>query len=310
MKPTRMAGWKRMHVFISFILLSLALFQPVNAQPSQPFNDDFETDQGWGSFEEIVAGSACYGANIAEVTRSTDVAFAGTNSLRVWGNKALSAKSNHVIANKKVANVGQTGRFRYELYAFIAAETANHGEVGPEFSMQNTRELAPGQFRTSTVGIQYRANAYSPLYRSWAVWAEVSPGQANWQTFTITTAPTPGAWYFMAVEADYTTNQYVRFWLQGPDIDLSLDLSAYHIAPEVKFNEQAFWLTLESENIYNNCGSAGNYEYKVYYDDIVLRRLDENDIAIAASALSAFPTDDATNIATGQKTLFLPLIWR
>jgi hypothetical protein len=240
MKTTRMAGWKRMHVLLSFILLSLALFQPVNAQPSQPFSDDFETDQGWGIFEEIVAGSACYGANIGEVTRSPDVAFAGANSLRVWANQALSAKSNHVIANKKIANVGQTGRFRYELYAFIAPETANHGEVGPEFSMQNTRELAPGQFRTSTVGIQYRANSYSPLYRSWAVWAEVSPGQANWQTFTTTNAPTPGEWYFMAVEADYTTNQYVRFWLQGPGIDLSLDLSAYQIAPEVKFNEQAF----------------------------------------------------------------------
>lgn len=77
----------------------------------------------------------------------------------------------------------------------------------------------------------------------------------------------------MAVEVDYTTNQYRRFWLRGPRIHLSQELSAYQIAQEVKFTEQAFWLTLESENLYNNCGTAGSFHHKVYYDDVTLRQL-------------------------------------
>ena len=74
----------------------------------------------------------------------------------------------------------------------------------------------------------------------------------------------------MAVEADYTINRYVGFWLRGPGIDLSVDLSAYSIAQEVKFNEQAFELTLESENLFNNCGTAGSFDYKIYYDNVTL----------------------------------------
>ena len=231
------ATWVK--VFIMFAMFGFVLFEPITAQSDQPFRffDNFETDQGWSRFEEIV--SSCYGSGIGEVARSTDIAFEGSNSLRVWANKALSSKSNHVIAQKRVSSSGQTGRFRYQLYAYIAPTTATSGgETGPEFSIQNTREISPGQFRTSTAGIQYRANPFSPLYRSWAVWAEVAPGQAAWQTFTTTNALLPGQWYFMAVEADYTTNRYVRFWLRGPGIDLSLDLSSYSIVQEAKFNEQ------------------------------------------------------------------------
>jgi hypothetical protein len=258
-----------------FAMLGCALSEPTTAQSDQPFRflDDFETDQGWGMFEEIVGGSPCYGAGIGEAARSTNAVFKGSYSLRVWANKASTSKSNHVIAQKQISSSGQTGRFRYQLYAYRAPETATSGEVGPELSMQNTREISPGEFRTSTAGIQYRANPFSPLYRSWAVWAEVAPGKADWQTFMTTDVLPPEQWYFMAVEADYTTNRYVRFWLQGHGIDLSRDLSAYSIAHEVKFNEQAFWLTLESENLFNNCGTAGNLDYKIYYDDIILRRL-------------------------------------
>jgi hypothetical protein len=226
----------------------------------------------------------------------------------VWANKAVSDKSNHVIAQKRLANTGLSGRLRYELYALIAPETATWGETGPEFSLQNTRELAPGQFRTATVGIQYRANPWSPLYRSWGVWAEVTPGQANWQTFTTTNAPIPGEWYYMAVEADYTTNQYIGFWLSGPGIELAVDLSGYRIAQEAKFQEEAFWLTLESENIYNNCGTAGNFAYGVYYDAVALHQLDENGTVLAAGNSSAATTVSPARRGTSPQQLFLPLI--
>lgn len=267
--------WKSFKVLIALATLSFAVFKPVNAQSEPPFHflDDFETNQGWGIFEEIVGDSACYGSDIGEVVRSTEVAFEGTYSLRVWANQALSSKSNHVIAQKKASTSGQTGRFRYQLYAFIAPETASTGETGPELSMQNTREIALNEFRTSTAGIQYRANPWSQDYKSWAIWAEAPSGEAGWQVFLRDNPLGAGEWYYIAVEADFTNNRYVRFWLRGPGVHLSLDLSSYRIAQEAKFTEQAFWLTLESENLFNNCGIAGAYHYKVYYDEIILRRL-------------------------------------
>jgi hypothetical protein len=238
--------------------------------PSVLFVDNFETDQGWGMFEEIVNGSPCYGTGIGEVARSTDVAFDGSHSLRVWANKAGSLKSNHVIGQKRISSSGLHGKLFYGMVAYIAPETANSGETGPEFSMQNTRQIAPGQFRTATAGIQYRANLFSPLHATWGVWAEVAPGVANWVTFTRTNPLVAGAWYALAVEADYTTNRYIRFVIHGPGVEMSFDMSAYHIAQETKFTEEAFWLTLEDENLFNNCGTAGSFNYKLYYDDVVL----------------------------------------
>jgi hypothetical protein len=193
----KVACWKSIRVFIMLVMVGFALLTPGAAQSGQPlrFRDNFETPSGWGIFEEIVGGSSCYGDGIGEVARATDVASEGATSLRVWANKTLSPKSNHVIAQKRVSSSGQTGRLRYQLSAYVAPETATSGETGPEFSMQNTRMTSPGQFRTSTAGIQYRANRFSPLYQSWAIWAEVAPGQADWLTFMTTDALRPGAWY-------------------------------------------------------------------------------------------------------------------
>lgn len=262
--------WMRIALLIP-PLFSFVRSVPVAAQSNQLdlWSDDFEMDRGWSMFEEIV--NSCYGTGIGEVVRSTDAAFEGTWSLRLWANKALTTKSNHVIAQKKVSSSGQNGRYRYELYAFMAPKTASSGgETGPEFSMQNTRMNALGQFRTSTAGIQYRANPFSAVYRSWAVWAEAAQGKAAWKTFATTKALVPGNWYYLSVEADFKTNKYVRFCLRGPGIDLSQDLSSYAIAQEAKFTEQAFWLTLENENLYNNCGKAGSFDSKIYYDKVIL----------------------------------------
>ena len=141
--------------------------------------------------------------------------------------------------------------------------------------MQNSRQIAPGAYRTSTAGIQYRANPFDTAnYQNWAIWTEgATPGVAEWRLFRTSTPLVAGAWYYIAIEADYTAGRYVRFWLRGPGADLSMDLSAYRIAPETKFNEEAFWITVESENLFNNCGAAGATDYKVYYDDVHVRRL-------------------------------------
>ncbi len=256
-------------VFLTLVLSSTNSNSHFAVSEQLVFEDDFETDKAWSMFEEIVGGSSCYGDGIGEVVRSKDVAFDGMYSLRVWSNKALSEKSNHVIGQKKIANVGQAGIWRYEVHAYIAPETEDSGQTGPEFSIQNTRKTGVNEFRTSTAGIQYQPKSGLPAAGSWVVWHEVGEGVAGWQEFA-TQKLDAGKWYTMTVTANYDTNRYVQFTLQGDGIDLLADLSEYDIAEEAKFNEEAFWITLESENLWNNCGTTGNFDYKLYYDSIKL----------------------------------------
>jgi len=257
----------------------VSLTQPSNLSKKNiklKFIDKFEKDKGWGIFEEIVGGSVCYGDNIGEVIRSTDVPFKGAYSLRVWANKAQSTKSNHVIGQNKISETGHTGKWRYSVRAYIPennSATGTAGETGPEISMQNTREISPGEFRTTTAGIQYQANPFS-TEGNWAIWSEQSPGVAGWQVFT-TQRLVPGTWYKIVLKADFVINKYIRLIISGGKgadrINLSIDLSEYQIAQEEKFSEEAFWLTLESENLFNNCGTAGVFDYKVYYDNVRLK---------------------------------------
>ncbi|MBK8900254.1 MAG: hypothetical protein IPM53_03640 [Anaerolineaceae bacterium] len=97
---------------IVFLMLLLSLTNrrlSSTAFEQNVFEDDFEADKAWSMYEEIVGGSSCYGDGIGEVSRTTDVAFDGMYSLRVWSNKVLSGKSNHVIGQNKLrtsANLG------------------------------------------------------------------------------------------------------------------------------------------------------------------------------------------------------------
>ena len=166
------------------------------------------------------------------------------------------------------------------MWAYIPTNdpsTGRAGEAGPEFSMQNTREITAGTFRTMTAGIQYRANPYA-TEGQWAIWTEKEPGSAiaEWKVFT-TKKLKPGTWYRLILEADYDNNRYIKLKIRGGEgedkIKEKIDLSAYPITEEVKFVEGAFWLTLESENLYNNCGDAGNFDYQVYYDQVKLKEI-------------------------------------
>ncbi|MCB9098388.1 MAG: hypothetical protein H6632_02525 [Anaerolineales bacterium] len=222
-------------------------------------------------FEEIVGGNSCYGSGVGSVARSTNVAYQGTHSLLVWANQASSTKSNHLIGYKNYPNTHQTDIWRYQVHAYIALATENSGQTGPEFSLQNTRQIASGQFRTSTAGIQYAANPFSSDKDNWQVWREVTPGIAGWHTF-MNQPITAGEWYTLTLEADFIDNHYNTFSIQGGGLDQLIDLSAYSIAAEDKFTEEAFVITLESENLWNNCGKDGAYDYKVYYDQVSLLR--------------------------------------
>jgi hypothetical protein len=238
--------------------------------PKLVFEDSFETDTNWMPFEEIVGGSPCYGTGIGSVMRSTDVAYDGSYSLLVWANQARSTKSNHVIGGKRYSDSGQTGIWRYEIHTYIAPNTKDFGETGPEFSMQNTRyDTSVLTYTTSTAGIQYIANSDSPGADNWKVWREVAPGIAGWHTF-MTQPLTAGVWYTLTLEANYINNRYNSFSIQSDSLSQTVDLSPYHIAAEDKFTEEAFVITLEGENRWNNCGTAGVYDYKVYYDQVRL----------------------------------------
>lgn len=231
------------------------------------YMDRFEEESNWKTDEEIVGGSPCYAENIGEAIRSTDYPLDGHYSLRVWANKAGSIRSNHVIAGKTVFESGRNGTWLCRVRAFIAPETASTGQVGPEFSVQNTREIASGVKTTSTAGIQYQANPFLP--RKWFVWVEVALGVADWVDF-MELPIEAGKWYTISVEADYNNNRYGWFLLEGEDVDVAMDLSQYKIAHELKGFDPAFVITVEAENLWNNCGTAGVTEYKMYYDHVQL----------------------------------------
>jgi len=234
-----------------------------------PFADDFEKPGAWGMFEEIV--SPCYRDNLGAVSRTSDVAYSGQYSLLVDANQVGSTYSNHLIANQQLSHYGRSGRWKFCTRTYVSPETAKTGQTGPEWSQQNTR-LVDSQNRTYTAGIQRRSSPFlqGPDLESWAAGIEKAPGQAGWEPF-MNQALEPGVWYSVCVEADYDRNVYGLFRLTGGGIDRQVDLSQYKIAGEAKFSEEAFWLTLESENLFS-CDSPGVFENKIYYDDVQLLR--------------------------------------
>jgi hypothetical protein len=234
------------------------------------FADGFESDQGWGQFEEIV-DPAFYIQGAGETARSRAVSCTGDWSLLVHANRRRTNKSNHLLANKRISDYGRGGRWALCVSAYIAPETAETGQVGPEFSMQNTRSV-DSRFLTATAGVQYRTNPFlaTSERNGLAIWVEVRPGVAQWRQATAEELK-PATWYWFRLEADFDRNRYVEMILRGGDVDRRVDLSAYAIAQEGKWSEEAFWLTLESENRWSG-RRPDIYEYQVYYDNVQLMR--------------------------------------
>lgn len=232
------------------------------------FLDGFEGNWAWGKFEEIVNGS-CYVTGVGDVSRSSDVSYRGAWSALAWANKHISLSSNHLIGNIKLSDRGRPGAWTYNIRAFVDPGSEATCQTGPEFSMQNTRQL-DGRYLTTIAGIQYRGNPFlegSDLH-SWAVWAEDAPGHASWQVLANEQLQS-GTWYSISLEADFDANRYIGFTLRGPGVSRRVDLRAYKIAQESRFTEQGFWLTLESENLWS-CNKPKAYSCKVYYDDVNL----------------------------------------
>lgn len=226
--------------------------------PPSAFTDGFETDAGWGicqGCEEIVNGNTCYAAGIGRVERLTGLNLCGQTSLQVFANAQNQLNSNHLIAAKKLSRFGRGGVWVYSVDALIPASMVASGQTGPEISVQNTRFVGPGDFRTSTAGVQYL-----PQTRSWNVW-----GNATWQRLALPELQ-PDTWYTLTIEADFDANRYLRISLSGGGINITIPGTEIAIAQEAKFAEEGFVLTLESENLYTACQSRT--QYAVYYDQV------------------------------------------
>jgi hypothetical protein len=225
------------------------------------YSDDFEMDTQWQMVEEIVGGNPCYGDGIGSAERSTNQAYQGQYSLLVWANQAQSLQSNHVIAYKPLSTDDQSGRWEYQLHAYIDPGSEGSGQTGPEFSVQNTRYASPGVNTTAIAGIQYVATPYYQ-FGTWNVWHE-----GAWQYF-MTHPIQVGEWYTLTLDMDYVNDRYINFTLEGNGENFVVNLSEFRIAEEIRGFGEAFIITLEDENLWNNCGTAGVFDYQVYYDDI------------------------------------------
>jgi hypothetical protein len=246
----------------------------VNAKPTYTtlFEDDFETDKGWTLFEEIVGGDdICYGKDIAKIERTDKAAKNGNYGMRLWPNHAQSIKNNHAIANKRISLTGVDGVWRYSVHARINPDKAEDGQAGPEFSMQNTRETSLGVFHTNSAGFQYNNNRFSSKYQQWSIWTVQEDGSAGWTLFTEQPLEAD-TWYHFTLEFDYDALIFKSFTVQGGGIDRTIDISNYPIASELKWNEEALWIALEAQNLWNNCGTAGIFDYIVDYDNVIVEK--------------------------------------
>jgi hypothetical protein len=255
-------------IWASFLTFAMPIFGQTL------YFDNFETAQTWTIFEELVAGNACYGGNIGEVARSTEVAHEGSTSLRVWSNKNGSTKSNHVIAAHHISNTdGITGRLRVGMWAYCAT-TIGLTQSGPEFSLQSTR-LVGGQNLTHIAGIQYIGNQW--ITNKWNIWHNGVWKEIQFSEFGTTL--TSNTWYYVELEFDMTTNRYIAFKIQGSGLNQTLDLtqnfqnatSGFLIGAEARNWTPSYFVTAESENLWTTCTQV--HENKVYYDEVKVERV-------------------------------------
>ncbi len=245
--------------------LASTLLTP-SAKAQESFHDDFEIDRDWFLFEEIVGGNTCYGQGIGSASPSNAQASSQTHSMLLWANKNRTLLSNHLIAVHRLAYAWRRGKSSYTVRAFIDPQTAVY-QAGPEFSMQNTRLAPSGMFLSYIAAVQYQASPYLTDQGWWRVWAEVGAGKADWIQLGYQPVA-PGNWYTLSIDADYDANRYLRFSIQGNGVNKIFDLTGIVIAGQNAFREETFDITLEGENLWNNCGQAGIWESRTYYDDV------------------------------------------
>jgi beta-glucanase (GH16 family) len=255
-------------------LLCALPFFSVFSQTTTIYSDDFETPQTWTIFEEIVANNTCYAANIGEVAPTTETTHNGSKALRVWSNKVGAQKSNHVIAAHHIStSSGITGHLKYGMWV-NSATTLGLTQSSPEFSVQSTRTVG-SQNLTYIAGIQYIGNQW--ITDKWNVWHN-----GVWQPIKFSefgTTLVENTWYYLELEFDMTTNEYIALKIQGGGINQTLNLkqtfqnapTGFKIGAETRNWTPSLFVTAESENLWTGCASVT--DNKVFYDDLTLQQI-------------------------------------
>lgn len=241
------------------------------------FVENFEFSNSldsWNLFEELV--TSCYREDVGAIELNSSAAYEGNQGMVVWSNKNLTKGiSNHIIAGNKVFE-GVDGQWRYTLHSQIPLESFETTQVGPEFSVQNTRDEGSGVTTTDIGGIQYVSTKY--VSDKWKIWIESSPSVAVWSNLDPArwaTGEEPilsaDVWYKFTLDLDYDHNVYLNLTVEdvGGTDSFSADLSGLKIAKEPREFGLATVLTVEGENLYGNCGEHGPFESKLYYDKLL-----------------------------------------
>jgi hypothetical protein len=286
------------------ILLTLCLCGGCH---SQYVSDDFEDGLQWDIFEEIV--NACYSDNLGYVAIESTAGYNGSNGLCVAANSNLSDYSSHIISGYTPFS-GVSGRWKYSLYAKLPADYAETSQIGPEFSVQNTRSAPDSSTYTSIAGIQHVASKY--IAEKWNIWIETAQNVATWQhlndsRWDIIPVLIVGHWYHHILEIDFEIDEYVS--LTVVDLEPGATTSTYtanlvglKIAAELRGWSSACVLTLEAENLYNNCGTAGPFQSKMYYDVISFFGVSDQPTGVPSSSPSGDPTGSPSAQPSGQPT--------
>ena len=284
---------------IAIVASALATASAAGSARGDPFvlSDSFENGLSWSKFEEAVVGNACAATTVGDVSV---VPLGGPGDglgLRVFANAAGSLKASHVIAQKRLLDVGPYGVWTLSAWVRVDAEAIVDTQTGPEFSLQNTRPIGlegdAQQWRTLTAGVQYIGSQYDSN-QGWRVWGIAGPGliadseTAAWINLDEPLRLDVSGWYELTLSVDYDALTYdtltVRHENDAEPTVVLLDAVEdgqpvpRRIAREDKqFSEAALWATLEAESLYD-CDEQTSFQHSAWqnaaiYDDVQIEQI-------------------------------------
>ncbi len=236
------------------------------------FEDNFDVDWGWSNppFDEIVNPN-CFATGISRVSRHNGASPVG-QVLEISANDKETTSCNHVIVGNRLTDAGQNGRIVMGASVFIPLN-GGMPQVSFEASLQNTKPRADGITSTWIGGLQ---NISDPLaddeHRDgWGIWTSPSSGQKpRWVVVARQRLPRD-RWIRVELEVDFTSNEYIRFSINGAGINRKIDLRGRYIVPESRGFEPGLVLTLENENLATPAAPRVTRSV-LEYDDVQLSR--------------------------------------
>ena len=261
------------------------------------FTDGFEGALAWRPFEELVAGDTCANASSdpSIVSETSSRAHSGSASLQIRTNPADAPNfDNHVIAQQELFAAGQTGRWKFDVFVYVDATAILDTQTGPELSLQSTRQIEAGVWRTMTGGVQYSGSQWVPT--KWRVWGATGSNGTESETvdWLETTGPTLSetGWYELSYEIDYDALAYVGASITSPSgVASTIGVAGTALAREMKFSESAFWATMEAQNLWDCNGDGVAWQSTVDYDDVTITQ--------TSGVLARPPTATNTSPTTG-----------